>query len=144
MNDLKRPALTIQQLQTLRRIIPAYQMQVMLELTGSDDERDFFVERMIELEQTFQDMPHSGQTDGQGDDAVVRLHYFSSAGDWWITEKDSEHAQHQAFGIADLGCREFGYINIVDLIRSRHVEIDLHWKPITVGEVMAKEVFESR
>ena len=56
-------------------------------------------------------------SDGKGDDAVVYLHYFRGGMDWYITEKDMEEEQHQAFGLADLGYGgELGYISIQELI----------------------------
>ena len=54
---------------------------------------------------------------GKGDAAIVHLHYFTSSGDWYITERDTSVAQHQAFGSADLGYGpELGYISIAELI----------------------------
>lgn len=77
-----------------------------------------------------------------GDGAIVYLHYFKGACDWWITERDSDpdgEGQIQAFGFANLGdpeCAELGYISIVELIR-HGVELDLYWQSRTLGEVKA-------
>lgn len=43
------------------------------------------------------------EQDGKGEEAIVTLHYFRGGMDWFITEKDMEPEQHQAFGLADLG-----------------------------------------
>ncbi len=83
-------------------------------------------------------MPKTYEQDGKGDDAVVYLHYFRGDMDWYITEKDMEAEQHQAFGLADLGMGfpELGYINISELI-DNNVELDLYWEPKTLREVKA-------
>jgi len=57
--------------------------------------------------------------------------------DWYITERDMETDQLQAFGLANLGYGgELGYISIEEL-KSSNVEIDLHWTPKTLREVKA-------
>lgn len=82
-------------------------------------------------------MPRPYGTRGQGDNALVVLHYFRGACDWWITERDSTDEQLQAFGLASLGYEpELGYISIHELLRAG-VELDLYWHPVTIGEVRA-------
>ena len=74
---------------------------------------------------------------GKGDAAIVHLHYFTSSGDWYITERDTSVAQHQAFGSADLGYGpELGYISIAELI-ANGAELDIHWTPRTLGEALS-------
>jgi hypothetical protein len=71
----------------------------------------------------------SYETDGQGDNAVVYLHYFLNGCDWYITEKDMEDDQLQAFGYANLGYGgELGYISIQEIV-TVGAELDLHWTP---------------
>lgn len=98
------------------------------------EEGQFFKDKMIEIANTIQAMPKSYETDGQGSKAVAYLHYFKGSGDWYITEKDMEEAQQQAFGLADLGEAELGYINIEELINAG-VELDLHWKTKTIEDI---------
>lgn len=102
------------------------------------EEGEFFVSKLNELETLFNTMPKTYEQDGKGDDAVVYLHYFRGDMDWYITEKDMEAEQHQAFGLADLGMGfpELGYISIQELI-DNGVELDLYWEPKTLREVKA-------
>ena len=131
-----RRKMTVQTLSTLRRIIPIHQFQDINALMRGE-EREWFAEKLVELEHVFNTMPKTYEAEDAGGDAIVHLHYFSSGGDWWITERDQEYAQQQAYGLADMGYREMGYIDIVGLIRSPHVELDLHWKPIPVKELLS-------
>ncbi|MDA8115367.1 MAG: DUF2958 domain-containing protein, partial [Acidithiobacillus sp.] len=106
-------------------------------LRGED--REYFSDKMRELEQVIANMPQSYQTDGQGDNAPVTLHYFRGNADWYIIEKDSDpdkEGQIQAFGLADLGMGEpeLGYINIRELIQAG-VEMDYHFAPRTLREL---------
>ncbi len=99
------------------------------------EEGDFFVQKMQELSTLFQSMPKTYEQDGKGAAAVAYLHYFKGGCDWYITEKDMEKEQIQAFGLANLGNGpELGYVSIVELIENK-VELDLYWTPKTVGEI---------
>lgn len=101
------------------------------------EEAEFFKTLFVKLEWKIQTMPKTGETDGQGDDAVVHLHYFLGNMDWFITEKDMiEDEQYQAFGLADLGMGfpELGYISIEE-ITGAGAELDLYWTPKTLREV---------
>lgn len=74
---------------------------------------------------------------------IVHAHYFSSNGDWYVTELDKEDGT--AFGHCDLGLGfpEWGYVNLIELeeVRDPHfsampaVERDLHFEPKTVKEL---------
>ena len=124
--------------QQLQRFISQNQLRVMVEgLRG--EEKMYFGNKLIELADVVNTMPKTAETDGQGDDAMVYLHYFHPAGDWYITEKDmgdgtDDDRQWQAFGYADMGFPELGYICIEELIQN-NVELDLHWTPKTLREV---------
>ena len=72
---------------------------------------------------------------------TVQAHYFSSNGDWYITEVDKEEGL--AFGHCDLGLGfpEWGYVSLIELEETRScfggaaVERDLHFEPKTAGEL---------
>ncbi len=99
------------------------------------EEGQFFKDKLIEVAKIIQAMPKTYGQDGMGDKAIAYLHYFSGGSDWYITEKDMEDEQLQAFGLADLGYGgELGYISIQELIDAG-VELDLHWTPKTIGEI---------
>ena len=93
---------------------------------------------MLELGKLFETMPKTYEQDGFGDQAVVHLHYFLGRMNWYITERDIEDEQLQAFGLADLGQGgELGYICIQELIENG-VELDLHWTPISLKAIKDK------
>jgi hypothetical protein len=81
-------------------------------------------------------MPKVYETDGEGMDAVVKLHYFKGGIDAWITERDTSDGQHQAFGYVDLGYGgELGYVSIQELIDAG-CELDLYWTEKTLREAL--------
>lgn len=88
------------------------------------------------LNATLESMPRTFQTDGQGDAAVIHLHYFHGASHWYITELDSEGGRAQAFGFVvlngDMQNAEAGYISIDELVLLA-VELDLYWTKRTLG-----------
>lgn len=85
------------------------------------------------------EVPALYETDGiQAEDKLVPLHYFSAAGDWWVTELGMEDGHPVAFGYARLAGYpdgEWGYADLAELeqVNVHHglviVERDLHWKP---------------
>ncbi|SEN75387.1 DUF2958 domain-containing protein, partial [Nitrosomonas marina] len=82
------------------------------------EEGQFIKDKLIEIANIIKNMPQTYGQDGLGDEAVVHLHYFKGSADWYITEKDMEDEQLQAFGLADLygDGGELGYISIQELI----------------------------
>ena len=71
---------------------------------------------------------------------TVHAHFFSSNGDWYITEIDKDEGL--AFGHCDLGMGfpEWGYVSLVELEEARGrygvaVERDTHFQPKTAGEL---------
>ena len=125
-------------MQQCRRFIGSQQIRVMQDACRSE-EGEWFRAKFLELAALFDSMPKTYQQDGLGDQAIVHLHYFNPSADWYITERDSSAAQHQAFGLADLygDGGELGYISILELIRAG-VDFDLHWAPRTLAEVRRK------
>lgn len=98
------------------------------------EECQFFYDKSVELAGIVETMPVTYETDGQGDQAIAHLHYFHPSGaDWYITERDCESAQHQAFGLAVVWEEELGYISIVELLQNG-AELDLHWSPKTLSQ----------
>ena len=125
-------------MQTLKRFIGKSQLAAVgMGIRG--EEGQFFKDKMIEIANTIQNMPKTYEQDGKGDEDIVYLHYFKDSADWYITEKDMEGEQHQAFGLADLfgDGGELGYISIQELI-DLGVELDFHWEPKTIVEIKVK------
>ena len=88
-------------------------------------------------------VPALGATDGQGKDATVWMHYFAPAGDWYVTEADFDTGE--AFGWADLGYGEFGYMSLPETEAVKVgmfgiIERDLYWDPKPLSEVLAARV----
>lgn len=74
----------------------------------------------------------------QGDE-TAHLHYFNGNQDWYITEKDCEPEQLQAFGYANIGYGfEAGYISLIDLT-ANNVQLDLFFTPQAIGPLIEGE-----
>jgi len=121
--------------------MPTEQRMALLDAVKGE-EGAYFVELLHELKMRIEAMPKTRETDGQGDKAIVWLHYFRGRCDAWITEKDmgdgtSDTRQHQAFGKISLTGNkedaELGYISIEELIMNG-VELDLYWTPKPLRE----------
>ena len=128
---MKQPATTTQAadaLEQLNGFIGTAQRRVFADMAFSE-ERQFFFDKRVELAGIVASMPATYETDGQGDQAIVHLHYFMGGCDWYITERDGEAGQRQAFGKANLGYgAELGYISIAEIIAAG-AELDLYWTP---------------
>ena len=99
------------------------------------EEKQFFYDKLVELANIVETMPVTYATDGQGNQAIVHLHYFTAGADWYITERDCETEQLQAFGKADLGYGgELGYISLVDILKCG-AELDFYWQPRKLFEI---------
>lgn len=123
---------------TLQRFISPAELEV-LGNACRGQERDFFKAKMVEMADIVDTMPTTYETDGQGDQAMVFLHYFTSDCDWYITERDESDEQLQAFGLACIWEQELGYISLAELIQAG-VELDLYWTPKTLGQVKAERL----
>lgn len=125
----------------LKQFISQPQLQV-LRKACQGEEGEYFKKQILKLKSHIICMPKTYETDGQGDDVDVMLHYFKGGSDWWITERDMVlNDQVQAFGYVclngDTQNAELGYISITELIKYG-VELDLYFEPITLREVKDK------
>ena len=100
------------------------------------EERQFFYAALVNMANIVEAMPVTYETNDQGDQATVHLHYFTATADFYITERDCMDEQLQAFGKADLFSDggEIGYINIIEILRFG-AELDLHWQPKKLAEI---------
>ena len=121
------------------------QRAVLNELMGGE-EGEWYAQTLIELARSIDLMPRTYQTEGIAmKDKVVHLHYFRGSVDSWIIELDvsapEDGGQHlQAWGqqrVNPAWGRGTGYISIPELLDAG-MELDLHWKPITVAQLDAK------
>lgn len=110
-------------------ILPKAQRAFVQQLLHGPEAR-FFSDKMRELEALLPTIPDLRETDGQGEDAVVHLHYFTGSADWYITEivRDPDYAG-DAFGLADLGMGfpELGYMSLPEIMGV--AELDFHFAP---------------
>src|SRR5450759_486049 len=137
MNSSTLPATNLQAgvaLYKLSSFISTTQLQALSALCHGE-EKQFFYDKLVELANIIENMPVTYATDGQGDQAIVHLHYFTAGADWYITERDCETEQLQAFGKADLGYGgELGYISLVEILKCG-AELDLYWQPRKLSEI---------
>lgn len=124
----------------LKKWMPSSELSTMASACYSE-EKQFFFDKAVEIEQRILNMPETYGQDGLGDKAIVYLHYFKGSFDWWITEKDSDPEQNQAFGFADMGEPELGYISIPELV-ANGVELDLYFTPKTLEAVKFEHHYE--
>jgi len=117
----------------LRGFIGTAQLQAIGQVCYSE-EKQFMFAKLAEMAEIVTTMPVTYDTDGQGQQAIAQLHYFTGGCDWYITERDQETEQLQAFGLANLGYGgELGYISIVEILESR-AELDLYWTPKPISQ----------
>ncbi|MGJ0353722.1 hypothetical protein NG783_10550 [Aliarcobacter cryaerophilus] len=106
-----------------------------LEYLLKSEEKQYAKEKIDYFFDLIQKMPKSYETDGQGDKAITYLHYFKSGIDFYITEKDMEDEQLQAFGLVNMnGEFELGYINIQEILEL-NFELDLNFVPKKLKEI---------
>ena len=150
MESRQKPASISDAIAALKKLdgfIPVQQRRALGDLMRGE-ERQFFFDKLVEMANIVETMPKTYEQDGKGDEAIVYLHYFSASQDWYITEKDSEAEQHQAYGLADIGFGgEQGYISLVELTQMRgfpFVELDLHFTPRTLRELKTQRAQRKR
>ncbi len=127
------------ELTTLKLLCPPQQYKAILAGIdeGGAETADFWDRKEQEIAAVWRFMPTTYQTQGQGRNALARLHFIRGSADWWIIEKDSAPEQNQMFGIADLGFgfREYGYVSL-DELKHINAELDLYWEPKTAREII--------
>jgi len=133
---------TVKHVTTAKQFIPFSQLSVMSDCLRGE-EKEFFIDKFAEYAERFENMHKTYEQDGKGDEAIVHLRYFSlnSNAVWYITEKDMEDEQHQAFGLVNLGIGfpdSVGYISIPELQDIATINLDLHFTPCTMGELKAE------
>lgn len=97
-------------------------------------------EKMAEV---FRTMPKTYDQDTLSDKAIAYLHYrtVDNKNHWFITEKDVEPEQLQAFGLVSLaiGCgAKLGYVSLIEICGIHGVELDCDYKPQTLAEIRAQ------
>jgi len=90
-------------------------------------------------------MPALYAQEGKGDEAVVFAKFFTpdSSWTWYATEYRPE--ERLFFGLVDGQYQELGYFSLDELESVKGplglpIERDLHWRPMTLGEVRRTQV----
>jgi hypothetical protein len=127
----------------LKHFMPLGEISV-LGSTLRGEEREGIADMILRVWGIIENMPTTYQTDGQGNKAIVSLHYFAGSVDVWIIERDmgdgtDDKSQHQALGMTSLygggvADAEFGYVSIKELIENG-AELDLHFTPKAIREL---------
>ena len=124
-------------LDVFRQFVGPAQRAALYDAIGGEEGK-FFGEKIAEVMHFVETMPKTYEQESMGGAALVYLHYFRGGQDWFITERDQEHEQLQAFGLADIfgDGGELGYISIAAVLAAG-AELDLYWKVKTLDEVRA-------
>jgi hypothetical protein len=132
-----------QAIEAMPRVIPFLSRSQLAAMADGcrGEEKEFFMQKFIDLAQQINTIPVTYAQDDMGDQAIVHLHYFLNGSDWYITEKDVDGGIQQAFGYAVLGgndqAAELGYISIEEITRYGG-ELDLYFMPCTLAKIKAK------
>lgn len=117
------------------------QFKVLSTLANNSEEAQFFRQQFIDLAECIEVLPETYEQEGQGDDAIVYLHYFHQSSHWFIIEKDISGGVKQAYGYAilngDVDMAESGYISIEEITRWG-AELDLNFVPSSLSLIMGK------
>ncbi len=123
-----------EKIEYLKNFISKQQLNSLGHILKSE-EKQYAKEKIDYFFDLIQKMPKTYETDGQGDKAIVYLHYFKSSVDFFVTEKDMEDEQLQAFGLVNMNSElELGYISIKELLEL-NFELDLSFTPKTLEEI---------
>ncbi len=132
---------------SIKSFIGPAQSAFVKHLIQSSEERDFFIDKILELQRIISTMPGTYQQDGLGDNAIVHLRYFTPRSYFLITEKeigaeedDPSDFQKQAYGYACVnGEHDMGYISLPEILAAG-AEIDFHFTPSTIGRLAGTEI----
>lgn len=120
----------------LKRYIPKGELISLIDSIQAE-EGHYFKELLAETERRIRSVPPLYFNEELGMDAVVKLHYFGGASDFWITELDHDHLL--GFGSAcmtgDIADAELGYIPIAEIVKTDLLNLDLYWQEKTLAEI---------
>lgn len=120
----------------LEKFISKSQLKVLNYYANNGSEKLYFQTLLKKWENDISKMPKTYEQDGKGDDAIIYLHYYTAGSDFYITERDVNNEQNQAFGLVCLNGNypELGYISINEM-KDLNVEFDLNWVQKTVKQI---------
>ncbi len=119
----------------LDKFINPQQLTLLHELSEESEEAQFFKDKLQEITALINRMPVTYETE-QTDNPIAQLHYFLGSIDVYITERDVNPEQNQAFGYVNLGYGfEAGYVSIPELLESK-LELDLYFARTTINTLI--------
>ena len=119
----------------LNKFIYPQQLALLHELSEESEEAQFFKDKLKEITALINSMPVTYETEAT-EDPKAYLHYFVCNIDAYITEKDVNPDQNQAFGYVSFGYGyEAGYVSIVELLQNQ-AELDLYFTPTQVSNLI--------
>lgn len=125
----------------LERYIPKMELAV-LRGNAKSEEKDFFIELLLDVEKQIKGMPGLYETYNLGPDKIqIGMHYFGGTTDFWLYELDQETGEGTAFVClnGDSDCAERGPVYIPEIVGLRFMALDLYWNTDkTLQEVMAR------
>lgn len=119
----------------LAKLMPIVQQKYLRELNAEGVREMQSV--IAQVEKQVADIRKSQQT---GKQAIVKAHYFYGGSDWYVTEMTSD-ARLYGYAILnnDYEYSEFGYMSIDEFNATGKVEMDFHWTPRPLDEVLYKK-----
>lgn len=128
----RTPKITLSPL--LQELMPKHQQQYLREL--SEEGRKELTSVIQELEQQVKTIKKSQENSSV---KMVKAHYFYAGSDWYVTEY---MGNGEVYGYAllndDVQMSEWGYMSIAEFNEVGRVEMDFHWTPKPMDEVLYK------
>ena len=119
----------------VKKFMPLHQQRV---VSGFKEEREAILD---EVEKMLSAIPKlRAQSKKELMEQTVYAHYFYGQSDWFILEYDSRDDAFFGYAIlnGDSQMSESGFIGRQELTENGRVELDFHWKPVTLGEALHK------
>jgi hypothetical protein len=120
-----------------RRLLPRGEFLALAQNLKGEEGLEI-AETIKKVWQTFETMPKTYDT-REVENTTAHLHFFTGSWDWYITERDVETRQLQAFGFVKSELcpdGEWGYINLEEITRAG-AELDLYFTPAPVSTFTA-------
>lgn len=118
-----------------REFVPHSQMRFCIgHLNG--EEGQHFIDVLTKLADIWKGAATTRQTNGMGESAVAFMHFFGGSFDLYLTEKDVEAEQLQAYGYVRIGRNEgfeAGYVDLTEIQAEPIINVDFDFMPETIA-----------
>jgi hypothetical protein len=118
------------------------QQRAGINILCQSEERQFYYQSLMRLKNIIETMPVTFQIK-RNEVVTAHLHYFTATTHFFITKRDRDAWQLQAYGLTILsdGDKKLGYLGIDEILRGGAV-LDLSWSPVELNQVY--ELMESK